>query len=247
MKYLLIALCLLSSSFVFSGNAVAVNDSTELEIYDRAEVMPVFPGGSAELMKYLQKSITYPSKAMEDGIQGKVIVRFYIDTTGAIKNPVVIANNIGGGCAEEAVRVIKNMPNWIPGRQRGRAVCVFYTIPVTFKLDNEEPRSYSKAYPLVTPDSLQRYLGNVAQKIENPIVGNNTIYVVKALCSVQENGKIGNVVISESSYPDRSIEKIIEAHILSGPAWSPEIKNGKPVVSIQELQFYLTFNPPKKD
>ena len=247
MKYLLIALCLLSSSFVFSGNAEFKKDSTELEIFDRAEVMPVFPGGTAELFKFLAHNIQYPSKAREDGLQGRVIVKFYLDTLGNLNDPIVIADNVGGGCAEEAIRVIKNMPKWTPGVQRGRLVKVIYTLPVTFKLVGEKHKDSGKAVPLCTPDSLQRYLGNVAQKIENPIVGNNTIYVIKATCTILENGKIGNVVISESNYPDRSIEKIIEAHILSGPAWSPEIKKGKPVVSIQELQFYLTFNPPKKD
>ena len=106
----------------------------EPEIFDRAEVNPAFPGGIAALMGYLGKNIIYPSLARENSLEGKVIVKFYVDTDGAVKDPVVLKDGVGGGCAEEAIRVIKKMPKWSPGLQRGKPVKVYYTLPVSFKL-----------------------------------------------------------------------------------------------------------------
>jgi protein TonB len=106
----------------------------EPEIFDRAEVMPIYPGGPAALMKYLSSNIRYPSLARENGLSGKVVVKFYIDVDGSVKDPVVLKDNVGGGCGDEAIRVIKAMPKWSPGSQRGKTVKVYYTLPVTFNL-----------------------------------------------------------------------------------------------------------------
>ena len=106
----------------------------EPEIFDRAEVMPNFPGGITELMGFLKKNILYPSLARENGLEGKVIVKFYVDTDGTVREPVVLKDGVGGGCADEAIRVIKKMPKWTPGTQRGKPVKVYYTLPVSFKL-----------------------------------------------------------------------------------------------------------------
>jgi protein TonB len=106
----------------------------EPEIFDRAEVMPGYPGGVPELMKFLQKNIRYPSLARENGLEGKVIVKFYVDTDGTVREPTVLKDGVGGGCGDEAIRVVKAMPKWTPGSQRGKPVKVYYTLPVTFKL-----------------------------------------------------------------------------------------------------------------
>jgi len=106
----------------------------EPEVYDRATEMPQFPGGAAEMMKYISKSIKYPKAAKENGLEGKVIVKFYVDTDGTVKDPVVLKDAVGGGCADEAIRIVKSMPKWKPGYERGKAVKVYYTIPITFKL-----------------------------------------------------------------------------------------------------------------
>ena len=96
--------------------------------------MPNFPGGITELMGFLKKNILYPSLARENGLEGKVIVKFYVDTDGTVREPVVLKDGVGGGCADEAIRVIKKMPKWTPGTQRGKPVKVYYTLPVSFKL-----------------------------------------------------------------------------------------------------------------
>ena len=107
----------------------------EPEIFDRAEVMPAYPGGIAAMMKYLSTNIRYPAIANENGLEGKVIVKFYVDKDGTVREPVVLKDGVGGGCGEEAIRVVKAMPKWTPGLQRGNPVKVYYTLPVTFKLN----------------------------------------------------------------------------------------------------------------
>jgi protein TonB len=97
------------------------------------EQNPEFQGGLEALLKYLQKKIQYPALAQESGIQGTVFVQFVVSKTGKISN-VKILRGIGGGCDEEAIRVTKEMPNWIPGRQNGQPVPVMFQIPVKFQL-----------------------------------------------------------------------------------------------------------------
>jgi len=98
--------------------------------------MPTYPGGPVEMMKFLSKNIKYPSLARENNLEGKVIVKFYVDTDGTVKSPEILKDGVGGGCADEAVRVVKTMPKWSPGTQRGKNVKVYYVLPVTFKLSN---------------------------------------------------------------------------------------------------------------
>jgi protein TonB len=105
------------------------------EILSRSEVMPSFPGGNVELFKYLNKNIRYPALARENGLEGKVTVTFYVDTDGSIKEPKVLKDGVGGGCAEEALRVIKAMPKWTPGANNGIPAKVWFTVPVSFVLN----------------------------------------------------------------------------------------------------------------
>ena len=105
----------------------------EQEIFQIVEEMPSFPGGEAKLMEYVAKNIKYPQIARETGIQGRVFVGFVVEPDGSISN-VKLLRGIGGGCDEEAMRVIKSLPKWKPGKQRGKAVRVSYQIPVFFKL-----------------------------------------------------------------------------------------------------------------
>ncbi len=105
----------------------------EQEIFQIVEEMPEYPGGEKSLLEYVGKSVKYPQIARESGIQGRVFVNFVIEPDGSVSN-VKVLRGIGGGCDEEAVRVIKAMKKWKPGKQRGKAVRVSYTLPVNFKL-----------------------------------------------------------------------------------------------------------------
>ena len=105
----------------------------EAEIFTVVESMPSFPGGMGELMKFLGQNINYPTLAKESGIQGRVFINFVVEPNGSISN-VKVLRGIGGGCDEEAVRVVKSMPKWSPGKQRGKPVRVSYNLPVKFTL-----------------------------------------------------------------------------------------------------------------
>jgi protein TonB len=105
----------------------------EAQIFMVVESMPEPPGGIAALYKYLGENIKYPQMAKESGIQGTVYVTFVVERDGSITD-VRVLRGIGGGCDEEAIRVVKNMPKWTPGKQRGKPVRVQYNLPVKFIL-----------------------------------------------------------------------------------------------------------------
>jgi protein TonB len=105
----------------------------EEQIFTIVEEMPSFQGGEAELFKYLGKAIKYPQMAQESGISGVVYVTFVVDKDGKIRDAKVL-RGIGGGCDEEAIRVVKAMPAWKPGKQRGKPVTVQYNLPIRFTL-----------------------------------------------------------------------------------------------------------------
>ncbi len=109
--------------------------TTETAPISFAEQMPTFLGGDKELMSYLSKNIKYPVIAQETGVQGTVLLRFVVGKDGNIKD-VTILRSLDPSCDKEAVRVVKSMPQWIPGRQNGVPVAVYYTLPVKFKLSN---------------------------------------------------------------------------------------------------------------
>ena len=107
----------------------------EQEVFTIVEQMPSFPGGDQKMYQYLGNNIKYPQVARETGIQGRVFVNFVVEPDGSVSN-VKVLRGIGGGCDEEAMRVVKSMPKWTPGKQRGKAVRVSYTLPVVFKLQS---------------------------------------------------------------------------------------------------------------
>ena len=119
--------------YEFTPPEIEEEEIVEAEIFKVVEEMPEFPGGAAKLMEYIQKNIKYPMMARESDIQGRVFVNFVVEPDGSISN-VTVMRGIGGGCDEEAVRVVNSMPNWKPGKQRGSAVRCAYTVPIIFKL-----------------------------------------------------------------------------------------------------------------
>ena len=103
------------------------------EVFDMVEQMPTFPGGNAELMKYIAEHLKYPAIAQENGTQGRVICQFVIGKDGQVRD-VDVVRSLDPYCDKEAIRVIKSLPRWIPGKQNGKAVSVKYTVPIVFKL-----------------------------------------------------------------------------------------------------------------
>ena len=111
-----------------------VEEEEEEVIFMVVETMPEFPGGQQALFKYLSENVKYPVIAQENGIQGRVICQFVVNKDGAIVDVEVVRSGGDPSLDKEAVRVIKSMPKWNPGKQRGKAVRVKYTVPVNFRL-----------------------------------------------------------------------------------------------------------------
>jgi len=109
-------------------------DEEEEVVFVVVEKMPEFPGGQQALFKYLSENVKYPVIAQENGIQGRVICQFVVNKDGAIVDVEVVRSGGDPSLDKEAIRVIKSMPKWKPGQQRGKPVRVKYTVPVNFKL-----------------------------------------------------------------------------------------------------------------
>ncbi len=102
-------------------------------VFQVVETMPSFPGGDQALFKFLGENVKYPAIAQENGTQGRVICQFVVNRDGSIVD-VEVVRPVDPSLDKEAIRVIKSMPNWSPGKQRGKSVRVKYTLPVNFKL-----------------------------------------------------------------------------------------------------------------
>lgn len=103
------------------------------KVFEIVEQMPSFPGGEAEMLKWIGANLNYPVVAQEAGIQGRVVVRFVVTKTGNVED-VQVLRGIDKSCDQEAMRVVKAMPKWNPGRQNGEAVAVYFNLPILFRL-----------------------------------------------------------------------------------------------------------------
>ena len=112
------------------------------EVYESVDQMPEFPGGEMEMMKYLSQNIKYPENAAKNDIQGRVVLRFVVEKTGEI-GEIKVLRSVDEELDAEAVRVVRSMPNFTPGRKNGKAVAVWYALPISFKLqgDPEKPKT----------------------------------------------------------------------------------------------------------
>jgi len=110
-------------------------DDVEEQFFVFVEDLPAYPGGDIARIKFLKNNIKFPAMAIEAGIQGTVYVSFIVEKDGSISH-VNVARGIGGGCDEEAVRVIRKMPKWSPGKQRSIPVRVKINVPIKFKLSH---------------------------------------------------------------------------------------------------------------
>lgn len=118
----------------FAPIIVEEEEVEEDVIFTVVEDQPSFPGGEEARIRYLNENLRYPQMAREAGIQGTVFITFVVERDGSVTD-VRVLRGIGGGCDEEAVRVVRNMPRWTPGRQRGQPVRVQFNMPIRFVLN----------------------------------------------------------------------------------------------------------------
>lgn len=120
----------------FIGEQIVVEEKNASDqIFQSVEQMPEFPGGVAELMKYVANNVHYPETARINEIQGRVVVRFVVEKDGSVGD-VKVARSKDPDLDREAVRVVKTLPNFVPGKTNGQTVRVWFTLPVSFKLQN---------------------------------------------------------------------------------------------------------------
>ena len=122
-----------SQNVIQNDQSGSSSTSIEGKVFDTVEQMPSFPGGQAALFQWLSSNLKYPVVAEDNGVQGRVIVTFVVERDGSITD-VKVVKSVDPSLDKEAVRLVKSMPKWIPGKQKGEAVRVKYTVPVTFRL-----------------------------------------------------------------------------------------------------------------
>ena len=136
---LLATLSVLAILFTINTTAMAQNKKTSNDkVFEKVEDMPEFPGGEQAMLKFVSENVQYPEEAKEKEISGRVLVGFIVEKDGSIGD-VKVVKGIGGGCDEEAVRVVKAMPKWKPGKQDGKPVRVSFMLPINFKLSDGTP------------------------------------------------------------------------------------------------------------
>ena len=158
-------------------------------VYQMVEEMPEFPGGEKALMDYVSNNVKYPQEAKDKNIAGRVFIGFVVEKDGSI-NEVKVLRGIGGGCDEEAVRVIKSMPKWKPGIQKGKPVRVSFQMPFVFKLDE----SAASKSGLVNNTYMGKETGTkdgvtYTMKMTMEFESNTTGYFVMTLTSQKKNGE----------------------------------------------------------
>lgn len=223
----------------------------DVTVYRSVEQMPQFPGGEAALMKYIQSHLQYPEGT---DVEGKVVVQFVVHSDGSI-GEVKIVRSVETALDNEAVRVIKSLPKFTPGRQNGKAVAVWYTLPVTFKRTESEVSTrdvYERIHFGASRDTvvyrsveqMPRFLGGEAALMkyiqshlcypeETDVEGNVVVQFV-----VQSNGSIGEVKVVRTL--DKALDNEAVKLIKSLPKFTPGRQNGQAVAVWYTLP--VTFN-----
>ena len=134
-------LILLAAVALFCGtSAMAQTDEVDDAVFVVVEKSPEFPGGDDSLYAFIGRNIKYPEAAKKNKIEGRVFVTFVIEKDGQVSSAKIL-RDIGGGCGEEALRVVNSMPKWKPGTQRGNPVRVQFNLPIMFQLEKSTSES----------------------------------------------------------------------------------------------------------
>ena len=219
--------------------------AAEGEVFQVVEEMPEFPGGMGECMKWLGQNIKYPADAKEKGVQGRVIVQFVVEKDGTIVNAKVV-RGVDPDLDAEALRVVNQSPKWKPGKQKGEAVRVKYTLPIMFKLDNDSSDSKAAEAPREAKvdengvhqvcEEMPEFPGGMQECMK--WLGKNINYPAEA----KEKGTQGRVIIQFVVEKDgsiteakvaRGVDPLLDAEALrvinASPKWKPGKQGGQPV------------------
>jgi bla regulator protein blaR1 len=202
----------------------------ENDVFSVVEEMPQYPGGTDELIAYLSSNIVYPEEAKNNNTQGKVIVNFVVNKHGEVTN-VNVKKGIGSGCDEEAVRVVSNMPAWVPGKHKGKTVKVNYELPINFVFDNKvEDEVFVVVEDMPEfPGGTKELINYLSNNIKYPEEAKKNQVQGKVFVSfvVEKNGEVNNVSVLRGigSGCDKEAVRVVEMM----PKWEPGTQNDKPV------------------
>ena len=217
------------------------------EIFVVVEDQPEFPGGNAAMMEFLSNNINYPAEAKEKGIQGRVIVNYVVEKDGSISE-VHIVRGVDPMLDKEAVRVIESMPDWKPGKQRGKEVRVRYTLPIVFRLPvegqvqdevvihyKEDKANATDSKIVPNPPTPAKFPGGdeamfkyMAESVKYPVIAMESGIqgLVEVVYNIDKDGKASFVRFNKNTDPslDKEARRVLE----SMPKWRPGQVDGKP-------------------
>ncbi len=239
---------------ISNGIAVAQSDSAaspkpaptkRSDVYTYVEQMPAFIGGEEAMKQYLRQNLKYPEAAKKDNIQGKVFITFIVEGDGKITEANVL-RGIGGGCDDEALRVINAMPRWNPGKQNGKTIAVRFNLPISFRLleDNTPKTTVIAAKDSIYEKVSERAKYAGGDEARKDFLNYNLRYPPIALSSkIQGKVTVRFVVHADCSLDGFQVMKGIgggcetEAKrvVSSMPNWVPAKRNGVNVSSYTEL------------
>ncbi len=238
-------------SFELADNSTTTDSSSNNTIQEENERVfatdgpfPEFPGGEEAFIQYLNENLVYPKSAFERKIEGKVVVGFDVEADGSITN-VKVANSVDEDLDEEAVRVIKNMPKWIPAKQDGKAIREYYKLPISFELADNSTTTDSSSNNTIQEEN-ERVFVEVEQLPEFPggkkafiqYLNENLVYPKSAYerkvegkvvvsFVVEADGSITNVKVANSV--DEDLDKEAVRVVKAMPKWIPGKHKGKAV------------------
>ena len=203
--------------FLLGSFCMLIQAQTEdSKVFDVVEQMPAFPGGQSALFQWLSSNIKYPAEAEKNGVQGRVIVTFVVERDGSITETKVV-RSVDPQLDVEAVRVIKSMPHWNPGKQNGSAVRVKYTLPLSFRLTapaKTDSSSVRKDSTGVSPDTqTDKKALNIVEEMPSFPGGKPALVQwlssnIKYPAKAEENGIQGRVIVSFTVERDGSITDV---------------------------------------
>jgi TonB family protein len=204
------------------------------DVFVRVDEMPEYPGGESALRKDIAEEVSYPLIAKEQGISGKVYVTFVVNEQGKVVDSK-IARGVDPSLDKEALRVMNTLKTWTPGKQKGQAVKVSYTVPINFEL-GENFKVNKKIDVYYTAEEMPKYPGGeealrkfLAENVKYPVVAKKEGIQGKVYVSfmIDVDGTVDSVVIARGVDPSLDKESIRVVSLLSD--WTPGRKNGEPV------------------
>lgn len=275
-KYISLFICLFLTIIVSAQsnskrkNTTKSSKDTSSLIFNSVEQMPEFEGGQNALMQYLSSNIKYPSKARENNIEGRVVVRFVVCTDGSLCNEEIV-RSVDSSMDQEVIRVVKAMPNWKPAKQNGQLVKAYFTLPVSFKLQGqekdsalpdareyltkkEEPAPVEEEEKIFTsvehiaefPGGTTALMKFLAENIKYPpaAIDKNITGRVITQFVVGKDGIIRNIVI-KNDVPNSGFGQEAVRVINSMPKWNPGMQNGQRVSTYYTLPVTFKMDPVK--